>query len=100
MFRAVRDLVAHLPWWALTPTQLDVEIWRLEGLLEDLTRDLSAIEYETRVDFDPEDDNYRNIQGVKEVEGVTNKLAELRALRRSGGEYKDRGSNLPPKKLL
>ncbi|BDA51229.1 hypothetical protein COCOBI_18-1060 [Coccomyxa sp. Obi] len=85
MFCAARDFVARLPWWAFKPTELDVEIWRLQGRLEDLIRDLSAIEDETGIDIDPEDENYRNILGVvaKEDEicrGVDYLHSELRSL--------------------
>lgn len=44
------------------PTEVDMEICRLQGKLSDLLRDLSAIEDETGVDFfDTEDDNYKNV---------------------------------------
>ncbi|BDA51233.1 hypothetical protein COCOBI_18-1100 [Coccomyxa sp. Obi] len=82
MFRAA---VASIPWPDFKPTELEVDIWRLERHLEDLTKELAAIEDETRLEFDPEHDNWKNILGVvaKEDEvcrGVEYLNAKMRTL--------------------
>lgn len=55
--------VACLPWPKLKPTELDLEIWRLMRRLIDLNREISAIEDETGIHFNPDAENYKNILG-------------------------------------
>ncbi|BDA51232.1 hypothetical protein COCOBI_18-1090 [Coccomyxa sp. Obi] len=68
LFRAARDFAVSLPWPKLLPTELDVEIWRHLARLRHLNREISAIEDEIGIYFNPECENYKNILGVVEEE--------------------------------